>query len=77
MQEFLQCLRQNQCLHIECKAISKEYLKCRMEKGLMQEEDLNSLGFHATAMKKPQQLSEHTKKEEGGFVAGLGVKQRK
>nr|CCA18175.1 AlNc14C46G3728 [Albugo laibachii Nc14] len=29
----------------------------------MQQEDLNSLGFHATGMKKPQELPEHLKKE--------------
>lgn len=28
-----------------CHALAKDYLQCRMDKGLMAQEDLNSLGF--------------------------------
>ena len=37
MVEFLACLKENKNAHYICKDISKSYLQCRMEKGLMAE----------------------------------------
>lgn len=68
-------MKQHQGQHIECKALSKKYLECRMNKGLMQEEELEQLGFHEEAMKKTERVTMNEGRKEGeGFVAGLGVK---
>lgn len=32
LQEFLTCMKEHQGQHIECKALSKKYLECRMNK---------------------------------------------
>ncbi|RLN62753.1 hypothetical protein BBJ29_001976, partial [Phytophthora kernoviae] len=51
-QNFLACMREHGNSHIECKKLSAAYLQCRMDKGLMQEEELDRLGFHEEGMKK-------------------------
>lgn len=76
MQEFLACMKQHQGQHIECKALSKKYLECRMNKGLMQAEELERLGFDEAGMTKTRDRVpvNEGRKEGEGFVAGLGVK---
>jgi cytochrome c oxidase assembly protein subunit 19 len=43
MEKYLACLRGKQNLHFECRELSKLYLSCRMDKGLMAEENLSKL----------------------------------
>ncbi|TMW55808.1 hypothetical protein Poli38472_008456 [Pythium oligandrum] len=74
MQDFLSCIRQHNASHIDCKHLSKAYLECRIEKGLMQEEELDNLGFHEKGMQRTKLPSFEGRKEGEGFVAGLGVK---
>ncbi|KAJ0393847.1 hypothetical protein P43SY_001710 [Pythium insidiosum] len=74
MKEFLACIREHKASHIDCKHLSKAYLACRIERGLMQEEELENLGFHEKGMQKTRAPSYEGRKEEEGFVAGLGVK---
>ncbi len=45
VQAYLQCLRNNKNDAIICKPLSKNYLKCRMDKGLMEKEEFIKLGF--------------------------------
>lgn len=45
MVDFLKCLKQNQFNNEKCRIFSKEYLKCRMDNGLMAKEDWKNLGF--------------------------------
>lgn len=45
MVDFLKCLKQNRFNNEKCRAFSKEYLKCRMDNGLMAKEDWKNLGF--------------------------------
>ncbi|EFJ13059.1 hypothetical protein SELMODRAFT_49815, partial [Selaginella moellendorffii] len=45
MQEYMQCLKNNQMLADRCKHLSKKYLECRMERNLMCKQDLKELGF--------------------------------
>jgi cytochrome c oxidase assembly protein subunit 19 len=45
VKEYLQCLRANKNQYQACIELSKKYLKCRMNNGLMEKEDFISLGF--------------------------------
>ena len=45
MIDFLKCLQSNKLNNEKCRAFSKEYLRCRMENGLMAEEGWENLGF--------------------------------
>lgn len=39
------CLRENKNENIHCREESRDYLACRMEKGLMAKEDWSKLGY--------------------------------
>eukprot|EP00095_Tigriopus_kingsejongensis_P000151 snap_masked-scaffold188_size271682-processed-gene-1.12 protein:Tk00151 transcript:snap_masked-scaffold188_size271682-processed-gene-1.12-mRNA-1 annotation:"cytochrome c oxidase assembly protein cox19-like" len=42
---YMICLNENKNSNSLCRALSKEYLECRMEKGLMAPETLKNLGY--------------------------------
>ena len=44
MTTYLTCLKTNESDHYKCRDFSKDYLKCRMNKNLMAEENLDNLG---------------------------------
>lgn len=44
-EQFLACLKAHGNEHVNCKAISKLYLECRMDRGLMARDDLAKVGF--------------------------------
>ena len=73
--------------HAGCKELSKAYLQCRMQRGLMAPEDLDSLGFsplHVVTPPPPPPPEEgqaapreriagmSAAKKQGGFIFGLG-----
>ena len=74
--------------HADCKELSKAYLQCRMQRGLMAPEDLDSLGFsplHVVTPPPPPPPPEEGQaapreriagmsaaKKQGGFIFGLG-----
>lgn len=70
MKTFISCLETNKLEHHKCKQLSKQYLECRMNKNLMQHEDLNDYGFNHTVSFGAETI----KKEKVGFVGGLTVK---
>ncbi|DAZ94744.1 TPA: hypothetical protein N0F65_011560 [Lagenidium giganteum] len=77
-QEFLQCMKEHQSQHIQCKHLSKAYLKCRMDNNLMKEEPLDHLGFHEKGMVQTKRVESLEGRKEGeGFIAGLGVKKKR
>ncbi|EIW71182.1 cytochrome c oxidase assembly protein COX19 [Tremella mesenterica] len=45
MLQYLQCLKINQSDNGQCRLESKRYLLCRMEKGLMEKDDMANLGL--------------------------------
>lgn len=45
MLDFLKCLKLNKFDNEKCRPFSKEYLKCRMDQGLMAKDDWKNLGF--------------------------------
>jgi len=61
-QTYLSCMQQHSATHHRCSEASKEYLECRMERGLMKREDLDSLGFAADRRVKE---SVHEKSADG------------
>lgn len=84
MQVYLQCLKNNRSMHNNCRGVSKAYLECRMERGLMLKEPLDQLGFvegqerddsvTTSEEARPPAEDPAAKKRAGGFVAGLNVK---
>ncbi|KAE8232069.1 hypothetical protein CF326_g2900 [Tilletia indica] len=45
MKAYMACLKANRMDNGQCRALSKQYLECRMAKGLMEKHDLGDLGF--------------------------------
>ncbi|KAF9172907.1 Cytochrome c oxidase assembly protein cox19 [Mortierella sp. AD011] len=45
MKDYLACLKANQSNNGKCRDLSKRYLNCRMDKGLMSRDDFKNLGF--------------------------------
>ncbi|KAJ9049480.1 Cytochrome c oxidase assembly protein cox19 [Entomophthora muscae] len=45
MKVYLSCLQNNKSESLSCRHLSKEYLKCRMERGLMAPDEFKNLGF--------------------------------
>lgn len=74
MEQYLDCLAKHDDRHYQCQDFSKLYLQCRMENGLMSQEDLNNLGYaHKITTAKEYDLS----KEKEGFVAGKHINQKR
>ncbi|KAJ1926641.1 Molybdopterin synthase sulfur carrier subunit [Tieghemiomyces parasiticus] len=55
MSEYLSCLKLNKGVGEPCRHLSKRYLKCRMEKGLMSPEEWEYLGFEEDESKPADQ----------------------
>ncbi len=55
MLRYMICLRENGNQNSECRALSKDYLDCRMEKQLMAREDWSKLGFGDLISEEKQQ----------------------
>ncbi|KAJ7293196.1 hypothetical protein C8J57DRAFT_18906 [Mycena rebaudengoi] len=47
MKIYMTCLRDNSSTSSPCRLLSKEYLDCRMKKGLMERDDWKNLGFES------------------------------
>lgn len=45
MQAYLQCLKKARGSNDDCRALAKEYLRCRMDKELMKKEEFENLGL--------------------------------
>lgn len=45
MQEYMNCIKYNGNDNGKCRHLSRAYLQCRMDKGLMEQDDMNNLGF--------------------------------
>jgi cytochrome c oxidase assembly protein subunit 19 len=72
MQAYVDCLEVNRDVHHKCRDLSRQYLQCRMDRGLMAKEDLDAMGY------SPHQAVEGAReydnaKEKAGFVAGTHI----
>ncbi|KAH7924019.1 hypothetical protein BV22DRAFT_1035694 [Leucogyrophana mollusca] len=45
MMQYMDCLRKNSSTSSPCRIMSKEYLDCRMRKGLMERDEWKNLGL--------------------------------
>ncbi|KAF8140040.1 hypothetical protein EV363DRAFT_1311491 [Boletus edulis] len=45
MMEYMACLKKNSRTSTPCRPFSKQYLECRMSKGLMERDDFKNLGL--------------------------------
>ena len=75
MKTYLSCLKENKQDHFPCKAFSRSYLQCRMDKDLMMTEPLDNLGLGDSKQYVRVQPTKdtNTSKESKGFIAGTGV----
>ncbi|KAH9927529.1 uncharacterized protein BXZ73DRAFT_48817 [Epithele typhae] len=46
MQSYLDCLRKNGSNSTPCRHLNKDYLECRMARGLMERDDWKNLGLN-------------------------------
>ncbi|CAA7258744.1 unnamed protein product [Cyclocybe aegerita] len=46
MVKYMACLKENSSTSTPCRALSKGYLDCRMEKGLMERDEWKNLGLN-------------------------------
>ncbi|XP_041362780.1 cytochrome c oxidase assembly protein COX19-like [Gigantopelta aegis] len=60
MFKYMRCLRRNELENTKCRETSLEYLKCRMEKNLMQKEDYDKLGFRDIIQEDSQKVNDAT-----------------
>jgi cytochrome c oxidase assembly protein subunit 19 len=69
-EEYMECLRRHAGDADACQDAAKRYLKCRMERNLMAQQDLKELGFgESRPASAPPPAAQ--RKEAAGFVAGL------
>ncbi|KAI9228566.1 MAG: hypothetical protein DHS80DRAFT_15299 [Piptocephalis tieghemiana] len=47
MQAYMKCLQANKSNNGACRHLSEAYLKCRMDRGLMAQDDMRNLGFRS------------------------------
>ncbi|KAJ8595241.1 hypothetical protein M405DRAFT_783496 [Rhizopogon salebrosus TDB-379] len=45
MMQYMDCLRKNSSASTPCRVVSKQYLDCRMTKGLMERDEWKNLGL--------------------------------
>ncbi|TEB35105.1 hypothetical protein FA13DRAFT_1441122 [Coprinellus micaceus] len=50
---YMNCLKENGSTSSPCRVLSREYLDCRMQKGLMERDDFENLGLANLAGDKP------------------------
>eukprot|EP00747_Dinoflagellata_sp_TGD_P222526 gnl/TRDRNA2_/TRDRNA2_94230_c0_seq1.p1 gnl/TRDRNA2_/TRDRNA2_94230_c0~~gnl/TRDRNA2_/TRDRNA2_94230_c0_seq1.p1 ORF type:complete len:124 (-),score=28.52 gnl/TRDRNA2_/TRDRNA2_94230_c0_seq1:108-479(-) len=75
--EYLRCLQEYKHDNMSCRYISKQYLECRMNNNLMQEESMTKLGFNEEEdkPKAPRKRDRQKTKEENGWIVGVdGIK---
>mmetsp|Transcript_11728 Transcript_11728/g.29912 ORF Transcript_11728/g.29912 Transcript_11728/m.29912 type:complete len:104 (+) Transcript_11728:266-577(+) len=71
-EEYMGCLKSEKGDSVQCKAIAKAYLECRMEKNLMAKEDLSKLGFRPKKESKPKaEAGRARKRAQEGFISGV------
>ncbi|ORZ31176.1 hypothetical protein BCR44DRAFT_1442911 [Catenaria anguillulae PL171] len=46
VQKYLKCLKESKASNMSCRELSKAYLECRMQRGLMAKDEMQNLGFH-------------------------------
>lgn len=68
---YLACLKEHGSIASECVELTKAYLDCRMQRGLMAPQDLKHLGLDDEQLAKPQPPARRDDRAKKGFVAGV------
>ena len=79
---FMQCLNEWGARHAPCKKLAKLYFECRMDRGLMAQEDLGTMGFSTEQMSRLDETESNVdrmdaaraKYKKEGYVSGLRAK---
>ncbi|KAI0318984.1 hypothetical protein OF83DRAFT_1055852 [Amylostereum chailletii] len=61
MAQYLECLKKNSSTSTECRHLSRDYLGCRMQKGLMGKDEWRNLGLSNLKGDKPPDSEGHVK----------------
>ena len=72
MEIYLECLKGSKEVHHMCRDYSKDYLRCRMDKQLMANENLDQLGYSDDAIVHGAREYDKSK-EIAGFTAGKHI----
>ncbi|KIM85482.1 hypothetical protein PILCRDRAFT_817510 [Piloderma croceum F 1598] len=59
MMQYMDCLRQNSSTSTPCRVLSKDYLDCRMNHGLMERDEWKNLGLANLAEKGTGKVENH------------------
>ncbi|KAJ3567156.1 hypothetical protein NP233_g6555 [Leucocoprinus birnbaumii] len=62
MTAYMKCLKENESNSTPCRALSRDYLDCRMQKGLMERDEWSNLGLQNVDSKKTGNTPESTQK---------------
>uniref|UniRef100_A0A0K0FPP1 Cytochrome c oxidase assembly protein COX19 (inferred by orthology to a human protein) n=1 Tax=Strongyloides venezuelensis TaxID=75913 RepID=A0A0K0FPP1_STRVS len=52
MLNYMMCLKRNKCKNSECRNEAKSYFACRMDKGLMDKDEWQTLGYKDVDVEK-------------------------
>lgn len=72
MQDYVDCLQQHNDAHYQCRDLSRAYLECRMQVGLMARENMADLGYRDDTVVRNAREYDHAK-EKAGYVAGKHI----
>ena len=73
---YEKCLGMNRKHTSECRREAREYLQCRMERGLMAPEEWSKLGLSKDRL-TAEKSDSNSRSEEQGFVAGARAAKRR
>ena len=79
---FMSCLETSESRHAPCKGLARLYFQCRMDKNLMAQEDLGSMGFstdqmhrlNETELKVDRMQEARARYKKEGYISGLRAK---
>lgn len=75
--EYMKCLKDNQHDNMSCRYLSKDYMQCRMDKGLMEKQTMEHLGFRVNGEddkpKPPREYKRFDGKHLDGYVSPIVV----
>ncbi|EME27892.1 Cytochrome c oxidase assembly protein COX19 [Galdieria sulphuraria] len=78
-EKFRTCLEENNYVTAKCRSLSKLYLQCRMQNGLMTPESWERLGFYEDDEQRiPSNLNLGPESHQAsGYVAGLRYRKKR
>ncbi|PWY99710.1 hypothetical protein BCV70DRAFT_200635 [Testicularia cyperi] len=71
MLEYMKCIKANKNDNGACRHLSKAYLQCRMDKGLMEQDNMDNLGFNGVGDDSSPREPHHKGAKPPGSNAAL------